>query len=185
MTAAIDWLELCRGCVADIEGVLEALPTRDEREPVLERARAGTTRRRSTLRRSRGRGAARNERRGLRARLGGARRAAVRCRRPAPGRRRSGGRSVNAKRGIPFFALSVAVANGPTMEDVVFGYVYDFGSREEWIAERGRGALLDGRPLGGPGAEARDRDPLLRGHDDGVHRRERTARWPGSQSGCV
>ena len=27
--------------------------------------------------------------------------------------------SVNAKRGIPFFSLSLAVAEGPTMEDVV------------------------------------------------------------------
>ena len=45
--------------------------------------------------------------------------------------------SVNAKRGIPFFSLSVAVAEGPTMGDVVFGYVHDFGSGEEWIAERG------------------------------------------------
>jgi myo-inositol-1(or 4)-monophosphatase len=58
--------------------------------------------------------------------------------------------SVNAKRGIPFFSLSVAVADGPRMADVVFGYVYDFGSSEEWTAERGRGARLDERPLVGP-----------------------------------
>ena len=30
-----DWLALCRACVADIEAVLEMLPTRAEREPVL------------------------------------------------------------------------------------------------------------------------------------------------------
>jgi myo-inositol-1(or 4)-monophosphatase len=36
------------------------------------------------------------------------------------------------------------------MEDVTFGYVFDFGAREEWVAERGRGARLDGRPLEGP-----------------------------------
>jgi myo-inositol-1(or 4)-monophosphatase len=59
--------------------------------------------------------------------------------------------SVNAKRGIPFFSISIAVANGETMDDVEFGYVYDFGSQEEWTAERGRGAFLDGRPLDGPG----------------------------------
>ena len=58
--------------------------------------------------------------------------------------------SVNAKRGIPFFSLSLAVAEGPTMGDVTFGYVYDFGAREEWVAERGRGARLNGRPLEGP-----------------------------------
>jgi myo-inositol-1(or 4)-monophosphatase len=57
--------------------------------------------------------------------------------------------SVNAKRGIPFFSLSLAVATGPTMGDVVFGYVYDFGSSEEWTAERGRGACLDERSLTG------------------------------------
>ena len=34
------------------------------------------------------------------------------------------------------------------MGDVVFGYVYDFGSGEEWTAERGGGAFLNGAPLG-------------------------------------
>ena len=56
--------------------------------------------------------------------------------------------SLNAKRGIPFFSLSVAVAEGETMDDVVFGYVYDFGSGEEWTAQRGGGALLNGADLG-------------------------------------
>src|SRR5437868_5472771 len=56
--------------------------------------------------------------------------------------------SLNAKRGIPFFSLSVAVADGDTMGDVVFGYVYDFGSGEEWTATRGGGARLNGEPLG-------------------------------------
>ena len=56
--------------------------------------------------------------------------------------------SINAKRGLPFFSISVAVAEGGTMDDVVFGYVYDFGSGEEWTAERGSGALLNGEPLG-------------------------------------
>ena len=57
--------------------------------------------------------------------------------------------SINAKRGLPFFSLSVAVAEGGTMEDVVFGYVYDFGTGEEWTAERGSGARLNGQPLDG------------------------------------
>jgi len=56
--------------------------------------------------------------------------------------------SLNAKRGIPFFSLSVAIAEGDTMDDVVFAYVYDFGSGEEWTAERGGGARLDGSELG-------------------------------------
>jgi myo-inositol-1(or 4)-monophosphatase len=51
--------------------------------------------------------------------------------------------SVNAKRAIPFFSLSIAVAAGPAMGDVHFGYVFDFGSGEEWVAERGEGARLN------------------------------------------
>src|SRR6185503_17642333 len=48
--------------------------------------------------------------------------------------------SMNAKRGIPFFSISIAVADGESMDDVFFGYVYDFGAREEWTASRGEGA---------------------------------------------
>ena len=59
--------------------------------------------------------------------------------------------SMNAKRGVPFFSVSLAVAEGPTMADVLFGYVFDFGTREEWTARRGEGAFLNGAPLTGPG----------------------------------
>ena len=48
--------------------------------------------------------------------------------------------SLNAKRGLPHFALSLAVADGPTMADVTFGFVQDFGPEEEWVAWRGQGA---------------------------------------------
>src|SRR3954469_14051115 len=55
--------------------------------------------------------------------------------------------SLNAKRGLPHHALSVAVADGPTMADVYFGYVFDLGPGEEWRAERGGGAFLDDQPM--------------------------------------
>src|ERR1700685_4189514 len=40
--------------------------------------------------------------------------------------------SLNAKRGLPHHALSLAVAAGDTMADVVFGFVHDFGPPQEW-----------------------------------------------------
>jgi myo-inositol-1(or 4)-monophosphatase len=52
--------------------------------------------------------------------------------------------SANAKRGLPHHALSIAVAHGDTMADVTFGFVYDFGPEEEWVAVAGQGAHLDG-----------------------------------------
>jgi myo-inositol-1(or 4)-monophosphatase len=69
--------------------------------------------------------------------------------------------SLNAKRGLPHHALSLAVAEGPTMADVVFGYVYDFGPGEEWVAERGRGAWLGGERLDPSVGERRGRDGKL------------------------
>lgn len=61
--------------------------------------------------------------------------------------------SLNAKRGMTHFALSIAVADGPTMADVHFGFVYDFGPREEWYARRGEGAWLNGRRIESPPQE--------------------------------
>src|SRR3954447_13592118 len=52
--------------------------------------------------------------------------------------------STNAKRGLPHHSISIAVADGPTMADVAFGFVYDFGPDGEWVARRGAGAVLDG-----------------------------------------
>jgi myo-inositol-1(or 4)-monophosphatase len=69
--------------------------------------------------------------------------------------------SMNAKRGMPHHALSIAVAEGPTMGDVVFGYVRDFGPAEEWVAWRGRGAELNGAPLDPELGERRSRDGKL------------------------
>ena len=55
--------------------------------------------------------------------------------------------SLNAKRLIPTYSLSIAVAAGETMEDVEFGYVHDFGTGEEFTARREQGAELNGEPL--------------------------------------
>jgi myo-inositol-1(or 4)-monophosphatase len=143
---ADDWLDVCRAAVEDVHGVLRALPTRDEREVVvgageggdettavdaeaekviLERLRAidGATIVSEEVGELRGDG-------GLRIVVD-----------PIDG-------SLNAKRGIPFFSISVAIAEGETMEDVVFAFVHDFGTGEQWTAERGAGARLNGAELG-------------------------------------
>jgi myo-inositol-1(or 4)-monophosphatase len=143
------WLETCRHCVADIGDVLGRLPTRVEREPVLRLGEGGddtTAIDQAAEDVVVARLASRNEDFVLVSEelgertfgVGGTSRVVVD---PIDG-------SVNAKRGIPFFSFSLAVAEGPTMGDVVFAYVYDFGSGEEWSAERGRGALLGGEPIG-------------------------------------
>jgi myo-inositol-1(or 4)-monophosphatase len=69
--------------------------------------------------------------------------------------------SLNAKRGIPHHALSVAVATGATMADVVFGFVHDFGPGEEWWARSGEGAWLNGQSLDDSLGERRGHDGRL------------------------
>jgi myo-inositol-1(or 4)-monophosphatase len=69
--------------------------------------------------------------------------------------------SLNAKRGIPHHALSLAVAGGATMADVEFGFVYDFGTREEWWARRGAGAWCNDARLDPSLGERRGRDGRL------------------------
>ena len=144
-----DWLETCRLCVADIRDVLERLPTRVEREPVLRLGEGGddTTAidqaaEEAVVERLRELGGdfllVSEELGTLAFGTGEPTRVVVD---PIDG-------SVNAKRGIPFFSFSLAVADGPTMDDVSFGYVYDFGTGEEWTATRDGGAFLDGEQLG-------------------------------------
>jgi myo-inositol-1(or 4)-monophosphatase len=69
--------------------------------------------------------------------------------------------SLNAKRDACHYALSVAVADGPTMADVVFAFVHDFGAREQWWARRGEGAWRDGVALDPTLPERRARDGRL------------------------
>jgi myo-inositol-1(or 4)-monophosphatase len=143
------WLDTCRLCVGDIRDVLVRLPGRAEREPVLRLGQGGddTTAidqaaEDAVVERLAALGedfVLVSEELGTRSfGAGGDLRVVVD---PIDG-------SVNAKRGIPFFSFSLAVAEGPSMADVVFGYVYDFGSGEEWTAEHGRGAFLGEAPLG-------------------------------------
>jgi myo-inositol-1(or 4)-monophosphatase len=145
------WLDLCRAAVADIERALAALPTRDQREPVVgaglggddttavdAAAEAAAVRHLEELHARGERFTLLSEELGERDFGGGPIRVVVD---PIDG-------SNNAKRGIPFFSFSLAVAEGTTMGDVIFGFVHDFGTREEWTAERGKGAYLNGSPLG-------------------------------------
>lgn len=69
--------------------------------------------------------------------------------------------SLNAKRRISHFSISLAVADGPTMADVHFAYVFDFGPGEEWTARRGGGATLDGVALPREPGERREAGGLL------------------------
>ncbi len=146
-----DWLEECRGAVGDLREVFEGMPARVDREAILRAGVGGddttaiddAAERKVVERLERLHAAGESftlvseELGERRFGDGGSRWVVVD---PVDG-------SVNAKRGIPFFALSIAVAGGPTMGDVTFGYVYDFGSGEEWTAVRGEGARLNGEPL--------------------------------------
>jgi myo-inositol-1(or 4)-monophosphatase len=135
-----DWLALCRGARDDVRDVLAALPGRAEREPVVGAGEGGdettaidAAAEAAILARFRGEDVKLvSEEVGVE---GGGRWTGVVD--PIDG-------SLNAKRGIPFFSISIAVAEGDSMDDVVFGYVYDFGASEEWTATRGGGAFLDG-----------------------------------------
>jgi myo-inositol-1(or 4)-monophosphatase len=143
-----DWLELCRTAGADVRTALERIPGRALREPVVGAGLGGddTTAVDAAAERA------------VVERLGGSgmpfRLVSEELGEKAFG---EGGPwividpidgSNNAKRGIQHFALSIAVAEGPAMRDVFFGYVLDLGSGEEWTARRGEGAFLNGTRLG-------------------------------------
>jgi myo-inositol-1(or 4)-monophosphatase len=137
------WIELCRAAVADVKDVLLAMPGRDERERPIRQGEGGDIT------------AALDEAAEI-ATLKHFDRDDVKIVSEEIGIKGSGRYTVlvdpidgsqNAERGIPYFALSVAVAEGDTIDDVFFGYVYDFGANEEWKAIRGGGAFLNDRPL--------------------------------------
>jgi len=139
-----DWLAVCRASVDDVRRVLDELPTRAEREPVVAQGLGGDD---TTAVDKAAEDAIVARFRDLEdvsilseevGRIGEGSTVVVID--PIDG-------SLNAKRGIPFFSVSIAVAAGDRMGDVHFGYVYDFGSGEEWVARSGEGATLNGQPL--------------------------------------
>jgi len=155
----VDWLEICREAVGDLRGVLDELPTRETREPITGHgvggddttaidaaAEAVIVRRLEDAHQRGAEFTLVSEELGERTFGSGDTTVVVD---PIDG-------SVNAKRGIPFFAFSLAVADGRQMGDVEYGYVYDLGSGEEWTATKGGGAFLNGRPLG----EVRPKDQI-------------------------
>lgn len=89
--------------------------------------------------------------------------------------------SLNVRRTLPQHSLSLAVASAPNMAAVEFGYVYDFGPGEEYVARSGSGAFLNDRRLsvtpaerlevvGVEGAKPDRIVPLLERLDGQVHR---------------
>jgi myo-inositol-1(or 4)-monophosphatase len=55
--------------------------------------------------------------------------------------------SLNAKYGVPYYALTLAVADGNRLKDVRLGFVVNLVNQEEFTAERGQGARHNGAPL--------------------------------------
>lgn len=146
-----DWLGAARAAVRELHEVLAAVPTTVERaretgtrgeggDATLEidaAAEEAVFRRLEALHRDGHRFVAISEERGRVEFGGGPVRVVID---PLDG-------SKNAKRGLPYHALSLAVAEGGTMADVRFGFVHDFGAGEEWVARRGEGATLNGATL--------------------------------------
>ena len=61
--------------------------------------------------------------------------------------------TTNATRGISFYSISAAIADGPLLSNVYAGAVLELPAGRLFAAERGKGALLDGRTIRANGDE--------------------------------
>ena len=147
-SAVTDWLELCRGCAEDVGRVLGELPGRADREGVLgtggggdettivdDAAEHAVLVRLEALHADGVDFTLVSEELGERVFGGGDLRIVVD---PIDG-------SVNAKRVLPFFSISIAIARGTRVDDVEFGFVHDFGSGEEVVGLARRRGLAERR----------------------------------------
>jgi myo-inositol-1(or 4)-monophosphatase len=65
--------------------------------------------------------------------------------------------SLNAKQGIPLYSTMLALAEGPTLDDVAAGHVANLVSGEVWQAARSGGVTRAGKPLTSLPLARRDR----------------------------
>ena len=64
--------------------------------------------------------------------------------------------SNNGKRGIPYYATSIAVLDGEKLKDLLAGYVIDLSTGREYWAIRGEGAWCDDQKIRCHGGDAFD-----------------------------
>lgn len=64
--------------------------------------------------------------------------------------------SLNAKYGVPYYAVTLAVTSGARLKDVTFAFVCNLASQDEFYAERGKGAYHNDVRVQPPAAGAGD-----------------------------
>jgi len=69
--------------------------------------------------------------------------------------------SLNAKQGVPFFGIMLALLDGPTVADTVAGCVVNLVTGESWTAIRKQGAWRGGQPIEVQPPQDRGRIELL------------------------
>lgn len=69
--------------------------------------------------------------------------------------------SLNAKQGVPFFGVMLALVDGPTIGDTVVGCVVNLINGEAWTAIRKQGAKRGGEPIKAMKRQSGDRLELI------------------------